>query len=382
MALIGPQTRFHLVLGSTTFRKYAAAGAKVAPCYWLRALIPYEWTKVDEDLSQDGFPSFTCGNLEQATSGEKTVWFTDGSGGPLSKDPRLRRVAWAYVGMGPEDQPSTMPLYARYGGMPAAPVGNGQTVPRAELFALIQLISDVSEGHLTVGVDNADTVNGASNRDGSITGKNGDLWLQYWSAVDAHSGTVNVIKVRAHATEEHVSLGLASLQQRSGNMFADLFAGIAADSVAVAWTKQNAVSITTGQAWNIAERIVDIIKHCQDKFGHARKARRAVKNDIGIALDILPCSGKRRLTQYHQTSQENIQPVLKKPKLIAVPHETHQCSVREPFMWCWRCGAWTRDRMNMLKQPCGGHPKGQRGREALSRVRRGLTPISGQDWAD
>ena len=63
-------------------------------------------------------------------------YFLDGSGGTMSRDPRLRRCGWAWVQ--PDRQCSTYPLWhtaGKYGTLPGR-----QTVTRAEMWALLKAL--------------------------------------------------------------------------------------------------------------------------------------------------------------------------------------------------------------------------------------------------
>ena len=70
-------------------------------------------------------------------------FFLDGSGGEYSKDPRLRVCGWAWVQPAQSATYPAWPIAGQYGTSPGK-----QTVPRAEMRALLQLLRKLEEeGH-------------------------------------------------------------------------------------------------------------------------------------------------------------------------------------------------------------------------------------------
>ena len=78
---------------------------------------------------------------------EPGIYFTDGSGGLYSSDPRRRRCGWGiarifYDPLRPQNNTLTIGWYG------ALPTQN-QTVPRAELWAVIVVI-EFAQGEITI----------------------------------------------------------------------------------------------------------------------------------------------------------------------------------------------------------------------------------------
>ena len=120
-------------------------------CFWLRGLVPASWA-VDvrvgsEDMHVDGV-------LDQpwpVTLPEGACICLDGSGGPGpgTKDPRIRKCAWAFVVLvGPPHAPEIV------GSAVGNLVGDKQSVPRAELTALVKALQATS-GELKLCTDAA-----------------------------------------------------------------------------------------------------------------------------------------------------------------------------------------------------------------------------------
>ena len=93
-----------------------------AKCYWLRGLVPKEWTHQPDPTS---FSVSSIGEWEIGQSVQSKYIYLDGSGGAHSRDKRLRRCGWAWV--------STDVQVCHCGRMGS--LMGCQTAPRAEAFA-------------------------------------------------------------------------------------------------------------------------------------------------------------------------------------------------------------------------------------------------------
>ena len=118
-------------------------------------------------------------------------YYTDGSGGAHSRTPALRRAGFAAVAL-PDD-------LIKNGAFDLTPprwlmgqVGGKQTVNRAELQAVIELLQQIrptDRGWTTVYSDSAYVVRGASLPRGALLiGGNGDLWLEWAKQHRRHRG--------------------------------------------------------------------------------------------------------------------------------------------------------------------------------------------------
>ena len=110
-----------------------------------------------------------------------------------------------------------------------------QTVPRAELWGVIQTISlSSSVTTLYVGVDAKYFTHGVLQRSKLETGANGDLWAILFRMLDDRGHNVGIFKIEAHLDRcgplalQH---GIIRLDDLAGNAFADAVAVRAAHRV-------------------------------------------------------------------------------------------------------------------------------------------------------
>jgi len=122
-------------------------GCDEFPAFWLRGLVPWEWTfgRVEEEFDLSPIRVQLYGPWASGVWAlpANAVAATDGSGGPNSRDPRLRRVGWGAV----VSNGRLEPIAWASGG-----VEGPQTVPRSELQAVLWLVSHTS-GDVVVYVD-------------------------------------------------------------------------------------------------------------------------------------------------------------------------------------------------------------------------------------
>ena len=74
------------------------------PCLWLRGLVPKELTHIEEDHAPEPIREFS----HYPDLDLDLEVFTDGSGGPNAKDPRLRICGW---GLGVAEPNSVEPKH-------------------------------------------------------------------------------------------------------------------------------------------------------------------------------------------------------------------------------------------------------------------------------
>ena len=150
----------------------AQAEAGKFSCFWLRGLPPAGWTSEHPDLKE--YVSFReywspgdGGEIHEIV-GTSVCIGTDGSGGMHARDPRLRRCGWGWVALSVD---TMLPCAAGRGTVPGR-----QTVPRAELAALVDVIAHTS-GDLLVAIDNEPTIKAYRRGPGHCcSSHNGDLW--------------------------------------------------------------------------------------------------------------------------------------------------------------------------------------------------------------
>eukprot|EP00438_Fugacium_kawagutii_P020690 Skav232339 [mRNA] locus=scaffold1704:401439:402953:+ [translate_table: standard] len=197
--------------------------------FWLRGLVPDGWTRApavaDEHIVRTG-----CFENSAGFDFSSLFFGTDGSGGPFSNEPRLRKCAWAVVAVAFENDAfvlvGSITGFVRDG-------HNPNTVARAELRAFVELLQAIPEGcEPRVAVDASFVINVYHKLRRSpkkIRNPHGDLRGQLATLLDKQ---VCLNKVKSHIThEEHVSLGRESWSWHA-NRFADGLASMSATVVA------------------------------------------------------------------------------------------------------------------------------------------------------
>ncbi|CAK8987855.1 unnamed protein product [Durusdinium trenchii] len=197
--------------------------------FWLRGLVPRAWTTAEPITSEEVVRAGYF--LDPAAfEGQETFFATDGSGGPFTKDPRLRKCAWSVVAVSCVDDEFV--LIGSITGR-ICDDGNLNTVARAELRAFLELLRFLPDTfEALVVVDAAFVINvylKLKRKPHKISNPHGDLR----AGVAAHlSKRVLLTKVRSHLTlAKHLSKGDEAWSWHT-NKFADEFATITAQSVA------------------------------------------------------------------------------------------------------------------------------------------------------
>lgn len=283
--------------------KRAPKGMEVAPCLWARGIPHGEW--FPPPPPQD----VRVWEVGAAPAGKVQVhrWFTDGSGGKHSSDKMLRRCGWAAVLVfGPPGEEKMQ--WAIFGGLPAGQ----QTTPQAELMAAT-IALEKSAAHGAPGVevlsDCRYVVDGFAARRRNHR-QHRDLWDRLWKAVDEITGTVRVLKVKAHATDDEVRAGMVTPSELLGNHIADGLAGLAAEKHQLGEGYSDNHSWASAVLRQIQNRLIAIASFC---VGHTSMQAR-VK---------MPSKGLKRKRQ---------------DLAEAIASSTHYLVRRGRWMRCLHCG--------------------------------------------
>ena len=106
----------------------------------MRGIVPKGWTFRNQEV-QDKVEPIPGSDFDEVDPDGH--FFLDGSGGEHSKDPRTRVCGWAWVQPAQSATYPAWPMAGQYGTSPGK-----QTVPRAEMRALLQLLTKLEEdGH-------------------------------------------------------------------------------------------------------------------------------------------------------------------------------------------------------------------------------------------
>ena len=186
----------------------------------MRGLVPKTWTEANL------WPEYAPG-IVGCMTWQPDIYFSDGSGGVHSKDPRLRRVGWSIVRL---DQDGEL-REACHGIVPGK-----QTVPRAELVALLILAENIEvAGNYELRVDAQYLLTSMASPTRAKRGSNGDLWTRFFRAREQNPQCIlRVARVwRSHITARELAIGCATIFDMRGNTFADEMADRAAARVDV-----------------------------------------------------------------------------------------------------------------------------------------------------
>jgi len=238
-------------------------------CFFLRGLVPSLRTRRDPPWQAEEHENYDRDiNLTMHSYAYGDVIptdypvYLDGSGGPHTRDTRLRRCAWAWVQItGPAEE------YALRHGLSGACTSLYQTVPRAEIQALRELLvalvcSDVSGCHYEVFSDNEGVVKGwhaGAEKCRSLDAS--AMWQRVWTSMDtlqARGVTITVNKIKAHLTMDDVREGRMSRQDCEGNKKADELAGLAASSLCDQ-EHVDRVAFADAQAYLCLQRLYTIV---------------------------------------------------------------------------------------------------------------------------
>ena len=152
-------------------------------------------------------------------------------------------------------------------GMGGGLIGTKQTVPRAELSTLINLLKRRPLGsHNIIGVDCKYLICRYNmSRNQHLLHSNADLWHEYFGVVQSLRLTVVLYKVKSHCTALQLCQGHIDLRDLIGNEVADAFAGQGAASWALASTVMSIIEATRARAWLVADRVarvtLEVVKH-------------------------------------------------------------------------------------------------------------------------
>ena len=194
-----------------------------SPCFYLRGIIPEHW--VTFKAPTEHFEAH-CYNLDPGPLAcDNTAHvFVDGSGGPNSSFPKLRRCGWGVAQCEKQHLDGAfVPVEAMYGPLP----GEAQTVPRAEVLAAAVAIEFWQRSHITVYSDHKPLLDIVHNRpvEKWSFGENSDLWTRLQQAYIAHPHGVSFRKVKSHCTNTDIIMGQITLHEFIGDFLAGKAAG-------------------------------------------------------------------------------------------------------------------------------------------------------------
>ncbi len=255
-------------INDTNYLCPEATANDAAQCLYLRGLVPATWNTVEPppDLpavdrggafrllqpGDYGYMPLTWldpsgdGRLElppQAYGG------TDGSGGSHGKDPRIRRCSWSLIVCAIDGTPFAW----QSGPLP----GRQQTVPRAELHALVQAFA-CTKGDLILTTDSEYVFKGYHRGPRWRHASNADLWSQLWSAYASRTGKFQLFWGPSHELQSSLASGTQLPWQAYVNDLADHLAEKAAKACQVTDTEVFHLHRLDEKALDIIKRLVAV----------------------------------------------------------------------------------------------------------------------------
>ena len=383
------------------------------PCFWLRGVVPGAWL---EDPCVKDEPRLRRFHIEGIhtfvpSSSSKQAVFTDGSGGKYTKDKRLRRCGWGWIVL---SHPREGEFLCHQGGFGTLE-GWSQTVPRAELRAAIEAVAG-TVGPVDIFTDCGMLVRGAARPMSQwCDGANCDLWLELYTAVSNHRGSVDFIKVKAHDDGTLMRQGRQSPFAFFGNCLVDRLASQGAQQHELPEGWAATVGLVDAKARVVQERLLHISLACTEynelpgkisvsrsstrgSFPSLNRARKLGHDLQRISKGKCCCTRCRRPVTKHKLAQFLLEgrcdPVELQSRPATVPlgttvaagglaiHPSHNSVRFRQFFWCWTCGAFAQRKPVLLAEPCRGKKLRAAARHVLRRLRRGETPQKQFVWAE
>lgn len=392
----------------------ARAGVADYPCLWVRGLLPAGLCRDNEPpippppSVEKVFIYDPRNETPDHLQWPQGLYGTDASGGAWGSFNELRRCGVGVSRVATLDPPFSVRWAAH-----CPLIGEVQTVPRAELFAIYLVVSRVTHGRLFIVSDSKVNVdlfrNGRSSCMGSI---NFDLWIKIYQHLDnknihlsifwvpGHLDT-NVAKVKSAVPDAHFAL----------NYIADKFAEKAAHLVQLPTHITSSVVYYTRLVARIQKRFVRILitnfekskyekrvpvpriphptlcemidatthnlhiekKHfrCLDCGGSCSQSSVNVANWLRAKCTPLPFDDSDNwvyIPKFHVVQIAN-----------NIPHATHSlCSFRG-IVFCSKCGAHSTKKCRLLNSECTRHTTAFTSR-ALAKLKSGQLPTSLVRW--
>ena len=253
-------------------REWKAADQKYnAPCFWNRGMMPKAWTKLDPPSNSgfhDEYHNEHHNNEHRQEEGQQWEggwYFSDGSGGRNTKDPRRRRCGWSIAQLQGHSQSqyergerTEEPEIRRaaWGTLP----GERQTVPRAELQAVIELLERTAEttDKVTLWVDCEYVRSGMQKvkRMAGAGASNQDQWQKVLELRNERRGLFVVRRVwRSHVTGDDIAAGCISRSHATGNTAADELAKEGAAMHEITPEEDKSIEELDKLNWTVLHRI-------------------------------------------------------------------------------------------------------------------------------
>jgi len=187
--------------------------------FWLRGWLPRFYTRVVTPFRELVLARLVGGIALKWGSG---TYYTDGSGGPQGSEPLLRRCGVACCQLRSDADVFSWGVFFA---MP----GEQQSVPRAELAAVVAVLALANEGALHFVSDSLITVNKAQwlldmPAGFVVRGANADLWADFLRHARRRALRPTFLWIKSHITAQQVVEYSAAARDIIGNEMADALA--------------------------------------------------------------------------------------------------------------------------------------------------------------
>ena len=162
-----------------------------------RGLLPRDWLPASELAESSEVRTWECSGFKECAS-DNVLVSSDGSRGSRETPKSVRQVAFAVAAFSLQPLSDTSFKLLRTGFL-GSQVPGRQTVPRAELWGAIKILSRVDEkSNIQIPIDAKYVTRGTTHRRDLEQGPNGDLWPILFQLIDERSGVTDVTKVKPH----------------------------------------------------------------------------------------------------------------------------------------------------------------------------------------
>ena len=350
-------------------------------------------------------------------------YYSDASGGEHNSYPLLRRCGFGIVRMreGLDDKelqcvnaPEDAVTFGAFGVLP----GEKQTVPRAELYAILEIIINLLP-NAAVEICSDSKVNidlYQAGEEQAVKSANSDLWTHMFELICVKSLNVQLRCVKGHATVENSLRYNVSATDAFGNFAADELANRAANHHAVFYEDVFAVKWHTELVMRIQKRAIVILslagvrnagkqatlmrkerpmtltaqamlsQHTFTAFGkklHCQKCHKVSPLGVEAARAWLrtPCQPDKLLTiTYSAGTVRPSRIPLGKQVVIgnATVHTSHELMVFRGLQFCKKCGSYAVKKLENLARTCdpaGDSPEdAMRKKNAVKAILQGKLP--------
>ena len=214
-----------------------------------RGLLPRDWLPASEPSECNEVKMWESVDFS-ACAQNRVLFASDGSGKSRKTPQTLRQVAFGvatfdmHIG---NDTSFTLQQTGYLGGQ----VPGKQTVPRAELWGAIQILSKVDgKSNIQIPIDAKYLTRGIAHRGDLVQGPNGDLWSILFQLIDERSGVTDFIKVKSHLEDA----GPSAIKQNK-IAFHHMLANSLADVVAAEVAKRLLPDLNLERTAMCAERV-------------------------------------------------------------------------------------------------------------------------------